>query len=299
MPTTELTFEIPEFYDLYMTCHIHGWINLAPFSWDNDNGILRLAMDADGESVDIDVKQAGAVLEASVCSRGKLNRPSLRGVRAALRRSLGLEMDVSGILAKAEKVGPEYATLVKKGAGRLLRAPTLWEDAAKTLFTTNCSWSLTKKMCNSLCSEAFSSPTPSGAHPFPSPREMTRFPEEELKERIPVGYRAGFLSALAERFAADPSLENLETNRFSYKAADQIVRRSKGFADYACAHLLVLAGYFHKIPIDTVATAWLKENHRVRKPASFIKRHYGKWGPYKWWGFKLEKMIAGRNWLGD
>ncbi len=282
-----------------MTCHVHGWKNLAPFSWDEDRRVLCFAVGVHDESMDIEVRRTGGVLVAIATSHGKLTRVALRGIRAALARCLCLEMDVSGILARAHKAGPAYAALVKKGAGRLLRAPTLWEDAAKTLFTTNCSWSLTKKMCASVCSESFSSPTPSGAYPFPPARKLAELSSEELKERIPVGYRATYLSALAERFTGDPLLENLETAGYDYETADKIVRRSKGFADYACAHLLVLAGYYQKIPVDTVVVSYLKRNHRVRKPASFIKRHYGKWGPYKWWGFKMEKMIARQNWLGD
>ncbi len=298
MTRTKLTFDCPEFYDLYMTCHIHGWKYLAPFSWDDDKNALRFAAEAAGASVDIEVKQAGERVEAVVASHDKLKRAALNGVRGVIQRCLGLEVDVSGILDRARKVGPEYVALVKKGAGRLLRAPTLWEDAAKTLFTTNCSWSLTRKMCDSVCSEEFSSPAPSGAHPFPLPRKLAAFSPGELKIRLPVGYRAGYLADLAERFARDPLLENLEAAGFDYRAADEIVRRSRGFADYACAHLLVLAGYFREIPIDTVVVSYLKKNHRVRKPASFVKRHYGKWGPYRWWGFKLEKMIARQNWLG-
>ena len=39
------------------------------------------------------------------------------------------------------------------GAGRMLRSPTAFEDAVKTLCTTNCSWSLTKVMVGKLVSE--------------------------------------------------------------------------------------------------------------------------------------------------
>ena len=42
-----------------------------------------------------------------------------------------MDLDISPVLKTAEKAGPEYVQLIKKGAGRLLRSPTLWEDAAK------------------------------------------------------------------------------------------------------------------------------------------------------------------------
>jgi hypothetical protein len=63
--------------------------------------------------------------------------------------------------------------------------------------------------------------------------------------------------------------------------------------------MLILTGYYAKIPVDTVVVSYLKENHRVRKPQSFIDRHYRKWGKYKWWGMKLEKILLQKNWLGD
>ncbi len=72
MRRTTLTFDCPEFYDLYMTCHMHGWKNLAPFSWDEDNQALRLALGVDGASMDIEVKQSGAVLHARVISGVKM-----------------------------------------------------------------------------------------------------------------------------------------------------------------------------------------------------------------------------------
>jgi N-glycosylase/DNA lyase len=181
----------------------------------------------------------------------------------------------------------------------MLRSPTLWEDAAKTLFTTNCSWSLTKKMCAALCSERFVPSTPSGTHPFPPPQPIAACPPEKLKDIAPVGYRAAYVKALADRFITDPYLHNLESDGLDYRSADNIVRDLLGFADYACAHLLVLAGYFDKIPIDTTVVSFLKENYRVRKPHSFVARHYRKWGSDRWWGYKLDRMNTNQHWIGD
>jgi thermostable 8-oxoguanine DNA glycosylase len=164
MARATITIRCPEFYDLYMTCHVHGWINLAPFAWADEKHVLRFAA---------------------------------------------------------------------------------------------------------------------------------------LVDHQPVGYRAAYLKALAEVFAHASPFEAVEKNRCDYKAADKLFRQLKGFADYAAAHLLLLAGYYNEIPVDTVVVAYLKKNHHVRKPKSFIDRHYRKWGKFKWWGYKLEKMLNHQNWLGD
>ena len=294
-----IRFESPKYYDLYMTCHAHGWKNLAPFQWCNESKTLAFPIFLSGNSVNVEVCQERAAIKTILLSGKELNESELSQCRKAIIRTLGLDTDTSGLLLIAEQIGPEYAHLIRKGAGRLLRAPTLWEDAAKTLFTTNCSWALTRKMCKSVCSERFSTRTPSGSYPFPPPQKIAEYSPEKIQTLMPVGYRAEFLIGLSKRFCVDPNLNDLELNGFGYRKADATVRSLKGFGDYAVAHILVLTGHFDKIPVDSVVVSYLKNNYRVRKPNSFIKRHYRKWGKYQWWGLKLEKMLKRQNWLGD
>jgi hypothetical protein len=294
-----IQFVYPENYDLYMTCHSHGWKNLAPFSWDDKTGTLHFSLVIDKSSMDIECRQVRSKIECRILAHKKLSASRLNTAGKMIHRSLCLGVDTRPLMEKAERVAPEFGALVRKGAGRLLRAPTLWEDAAKTLFTTNCTWALTQKMCRALCREDFVPPTPSGACPFPHPQTLTAYLPEQLKKLAPVGYRARYLTALAERFKKDPYLENLESDGHDYLAADRIVRSFQGFADYGCAHLLVLAGYFDRVPVDTTVVSFLKKNYRVRKPLSFIERHYRKWGKNRWWGYKLDRMLAGQNWIGE
>jgi hypothetical protein len=298
MNKTTITLKCSVNYNLQTTCNAHGWNQLAPFFWDDGTGVLSLAVLIGDTSLDVSVRQSGMSAKATITSLRPLDTDVRNRLRKMLRRCLGLDVDTSRLLAKAKTVGPDYAGLVRAGAGRLLRSPTLWEDAVKTLFTTNCSWSLTKRMCTAVCSDIFSPATPSGVHPFPPPRRLSAYASDHLKTLIPVGYRADYLTELAERFLHDPELSGLETREYDYSAADEIVRRSKGFADYACAHLLVLAGYYHRIPVDTTVVAFLKKNHRVRKPASFITRHYRTWGADMWWGYRLERMLVRENQSG-
>jgi 3-methyladenine DNA glycosylase/8-oxoguanine DNA glycosylase len=295
----QLIFRIPPHYCLNMTCHAHGWKNLAPFKWSDESKSLSFAAIIGENPVDIEVIQSGGSLKTTLRSHRKLDSKSLGEVRQVTTRSLDLDTETDNLLKVAEKFGEDYVKLIENGAGRMLRAPSLWEDAAKTLFTTNCSWSLTKKMCESACSGRFSKPAPSGLCPFPSSETLSKYSAQDIRKLIPVGYRANYLIELAERFSDDPLLGDIETNGYNYTEANKYVIRSKGFGDYACAHLLVLAGYFDKIPVDTVVVSFLKKNYQVRKPESFIKRKYGKWGEYMWWGFKLDKMLKRQNWLGD
>ena len=286
-----LSFECPSFYDLRMTCYSHGWRYLAPFLWCEDTQSIRFAAMMDEFPVDIECSQNKETVHANVSSHRELSTEQEADVRCMIRRALGLEINTIHLLKKAEKVNPEFAKLIRNGAGRMLRSPTLWEDAAKTLFTTNCTWALTQKMCDSFCSARFTPQTPGGIHPFPKPETIAGYSADQLKQIVCVGYRAGYVTELAQRFVEDPLLDNLESDGYDYPAADRIVRSLKGFADYACAHLLVLAGYFDKIPVDTTVVSFLKENYRIRKPHSFIARHYRKWGRDRWWGYQLERML--------
>jgi N-glycosylase/DNA lyase len=291
MPTVACRFTCPPHYDLNVTANAHGWRWLAPFAWDVQKPRLHLACWAGEKAVDVSCTQKGDTVEARLTSRQKLTKDERRDAREQVKRALGLNVDTAPLLEVARGIDGTCARLVERGAGRLLRAPTLWEDAAKTLFTTNCSWALTVKMASALCSSRYSEATPSGAFPFPMPRSIARLKESSLRKNVPIGYRAPYLVAIAKRFNDDPHLGQLESGAEDFETVFERVKEFTGFGHYAASHLLVLAGYAHEIPVDTIVTAYVKRAHRARKPHSFVQRHYKQWGRYRWWGMKLERMI--------
>lgn len=282
-----------------MTCHAHGWKNLAPFSWNDQTKSINFGIFLSDIPVDISGKQIDSTIKIRLSSHKQLSQIQIEKSKKIVIRALSLNTDTTGLLRIAEKINPDIANLVRGGAGRLLRSPSLWEDAAKTLFTTNCSWALTKRMCGAICSPIFSNATPSSIYPFPLPQEIAVHSPETIKNLMPIGYRAEYFLALSENFAKDPFFENIESSGYTYKEAYSLVNKLKGFGEYGTNHVLVLCGYYDEIPIDSVVISYLKRNHRVRKPASFIDRTYRKWHQYKWWGLKLEKMLNHQNWLGD
>jgi len=133
-------------------------------------------------------------------------------------------------------------------------------------------------MCEAVCSDRFVLPTPSGRYPFPPPETFIDYSEDELKEIIPIGYRAGYFIKLARSFHKDPDIGGLEKNEMPFEEAFKLAKSLAGFGPYASAHLLLMAWYYNEIPIDTVETAYLKKWHRVRKTRAFVDRYYGKWG---------------------
>ncbi len=299
METYLFEFKCPPNYNLLATCHTHGWVQLSPFNWNYETNAITFCLSLNKHSIDIEAKQFGNKIIVKIKSHSTLNKIERSKTRSAIIRSLSIDIETDQLRKIAKKVGHEYEALIKKGAGRLLKSPTLWEDAAKTLFTTNCSWALTKKNCEAVCSKEFTSSTPSGRYPFPPPESFRNYSENQIKKVIPIGYRASYFLQLAKTFSENPDLNGLERNGLDFKSAFRMVSQLKGFGPYASTHILIIVGYYGKIPIDSVVTSYLKHNYRVRNPNSFIERHYRNWGPFKWWGLKLEKMLKHQNWLGD
>lgn len=290
MKTHRIRYATPRYYDLATTCHMHGWRHLAPFAWDDTRHTLTFTCLTDGEAVDVVAVQHQRAVAVTVLSHNGLRSGTKRRLDAMVRRSLGLDVDTTALLAVARRAGSGSAPLIRRGAGRLLRSPTLWEDAAKTLFTTNCSWALTERMCAGMCSERLSASSPLGRHPFPSPARIAPLPPARLRAMLPVGYRADALQALAATFARDPSLGGLETGVLDYPRAVATVLALKGFGPYASAHLLLLANYSDAIPMDSVVGSYVRQHFRTRNPQAFLARRYEAWRPFRWWGYKIERM---------
>ena len=69
---------------------------------------------------------------------------------AAVRRMLSIDSDL-GEFYSAMSAHEGYQWLEAERCGRILACPSLWEDLAKVLLTTNCSWSQTINMARQLC----------------------------------------------------------------------------------------------------------------------------------------------------
>src|SRR5687767_5549376 len=128
----------------------HGWRQLAPFSYDELTNtlsyVLRLST---GRVIELKFHDAtdGVLVEAE-----KLDKLEKKEVVDTVTWMFGLDLDFSRFYSAA-RGEPKLARAKKLSLGRLLRAPTLFEDVVKTILTTNTLWAATRNMTRKLVDE--------------------------------------------------------------------------------------------------------------------------------------------------
>ncbi len=170
---------------------------------------------------------------------------------------LRLNEDLCGFYTLAAQ-DPELSW-VTRGAGRLVRDATVFEEVVKTLCTTNCSWSATIRMVSALVEllgeRAPGAPEtgPSG-RAFPTPEAMAGVGEEFYKDVARCGYRGKYLLALARSVAGgDLDLESLDAEPEELPD-DELERRLlalPGVGPYAAAHVMMLLGRYSRLVLDS------------------------------------------------
>jgi N-glycosylase/DNA lyase len=178
----------------------HGWYDLPPFELDQSawaiatvvaladgGGARRITMREDG---------GGVVLE----SPGAADAETRRALMSAGRRILALDVDLSEFHESVAR-DPRFVWIARTGTGRMLRAPSMFEDVVKLVLTTNCSWAFTKKMTTALVAR-YGETTPDGARSFPTAARLARVTERTFREAIRAGYRAPYLASLARQVAS-------------------------------------------------------------------------------------------------
>lgn len=269
-------------FDFERTVLSHGWLMLPPYSWDDGSGtlgyvyqsaagdVLRLRMRAtsDGVAVDSpDCELAGAGLREQVAS--------------AVRRMLNIDWDLSAFYT-AMKAHPGYEWLEAQRRGRILIAPSLWEDLAKVLLTTNCNWAQTVNMCQQLCRLGAPHPKVCDCYAFPTAEGIAALDFETFAEQVRAGYRSAYLHELARKTA------EREINLDAWLALDgddffRAVKSLKGFGDYAAGTIARMVGHFDRIAIDTACHTMFAERHNSGDKGSVndIKAHYQRFGRWR------------------
>ncbi len=257
----KLRLAVPEPFDLRLMLFSHGWVDLPPHAWDAESGVLRTALRVARRPVSVAISQRKAALH--VVAEPELDVTARAELRASLRRMLRLDEDLSEFwgLCVAE---PSFEWVARRGAGRLLRAPTLFEDLAKLLMTTNCSWAATRNM-SARITEALGEKAPAGLVAFPSPTRCAKKNADFYRDVVRMGYRAPFFVELARGFA-DGSLDDAHFDPRRVEAAE--LRRRllalPGFGPYAAGQALRLLGCYEDSRARLLVSRQARPPHQER-----------------------------------
>jgi 3-methyladenine DNA glycosylase/8-oxoguanine DNA glycosylase len=279
-----LTIPAGKDFSFWRTVFSHGWCALPPFYVNRHDGLLtRVYTLHDGRNCSLQLKECPAGIRVSVPADVKMDRKS----RADLARNIGacfrVDEDFTGFYREARR-HPDFRWVATSHAGRLLRAPTVFEDVVKMICTTNCSWSLTEVMVGNLC-KIFGEPVGEDLYSFPSPAAIADSTDRFLRSGIRSGYRSSYLLELSRRVAGGGL--DIESWRSSDMPTEELfleVRSIKGVGPYAAGNILKLLGRYDYLGIDSWSRAKFFEIHRNgRKSADrAIDRHYERFG--KWRG---------------
>jgi len=275
---------IPNNYSLERTILCHGWVFLDPFRY--EAGVLSFAFTSDsGVCHFVSVKQFENRVQ--VASSGKLSDAALQQVA----RVIATDELTERLMQTAKKLSKGAYDLVRSGSGRMLKSPTLWEDLAKTLLTTNCNWRKTQSMVTNLCAEfGF---VVEGVSAFPTASIIAEADDDSLKG-CGLGYRVGYLKALAKMCDCG-ALDECEADVSTEKRVE-LLNSVKGFGHYSVSHALVLLRDYSRIPIDSDSTAYLK---KLGFEGKAMHDAYASWDKYRFWGYKLGRIARKMNWIGD
>ncbi len=273
--------ETPPGFSFKHTVQSHGWYDLPPYDLDAENERLTYVFrdpKTGKAGTGIVNGEPGKVRIEMADGRAKTDAAILRDVKHLLR----LDDDLGGFYESlaAEK---RLAWVSDKGAGRLMRSPTVFEDLVKTICTTNCSWSLTKKMVTNLV-DKLGDTASDGRKAFPTPQAMADRDEAFYRHEIRAGYRSPYFAELAEAVAGgnlDP--ETWVQSELPTADLKKQIKSVKGVGDYAAELMLRLVGRYDGLALDSWVRGQFYKKHNRNKPCNDkkIEKFYKRFGTWR------------------
>lgn len=274
-------------YDFHGCIHGHGWVWLDPFA-PTEDGFRRILQLSSGKVVEAEVTAAkadqGVVVRVHVDAA--LSPEEEDEATSHVRWMLRLDEDFSEFYRLCREKGEGYEAAV--GRGRLLRSPTLFEDAIKVLFTTNTTWRQTKQMvARTIAGLGPPLPADPEARAFPTPETVVDAGEGFFADEVRAGYRAPAVIGLAER--AD-ELAELEDSELPTPELRKRLLSFRGLGPYSAATLLMLLGRYDDMPIDSEARAFAARHYfDGERPADAdIHALYEDWGRWTYLAYALD-----------
>ncbi|KAM3283598.1 hypothetical protein P3S67_022396 [Capsicum chacoense] len=266
----------------------HGFFMMAPNDWDpSTKGFsrpLRLADSITSAMTTISQPPRKDHLVVKVYGSSVLFLEDERAIQSQVMRMLRLSVKDEQDVGHFHKLHPDAEA---KGFGRLFRSPTLFEDVAKSLLLRFCPWKTSLDLAKALCDlqrKKFMSKRKIGD--FPSPQELASFREEELKRKANFGFRAKDLIMLAKQ-VVDRKIDLSKFEKYDADARTFNVNIN-GAGPFTTHTIMMCAGYYGNIPIDSETVRHMKEFHglniKKRKKESLspkIQQFYKHYHPFE------------------
>ncbi len=185
---------------------------------------------------------------------------------------------------------PKYRWIAKLKAGRMLRAPSVFEDIVKMICTTNCSWSLTETMVNNLTGE-LGKRFDGSINSFPTPQALAGATEQFLRKNIKAGYRSPFLLEFAKKVADNTlTVEQWRSSELPTDVLFKELHSIKGVGEYAAGNILKLLGRYDYLGLDSwVRGKYYEMYHKGRAVNdNTIARRYEQYGQWRGLFFWME-----------
>jgi 3-methyladenine DNA glycosylase/8-oxoguanine DNA glycosylase len=282
-------------FNFLSVVHSHGWVQLAPFRFEEASGSLFYTDRLSDHRV-LEYRMSAAPQGVRVSVNGTLNKAEQSEVKEKITWMFGLDQDFSSFYKVARRE-PKLRKAEKLARGRVLRSPSFFEDVVKTILTTNTLWGATKRMnLNLIASFGDSMPVTlsagriqtklkvEGPKAFPAPDKIAASTPAFIKEKVRVGYRAPALHELAVRVSSgELDLESYKTSSLSTLDLRRELLKIRGVGPYAAANLLMILGRHDFIPIDSwalkmVSHEWYRGKAVTSKQ---VEKRFEKWGEYK------------------
>lgn len=288
------SLSVPSNFNFWRTVYSHGWCSLPPFEVVKETTQLKRVLQfSSGKIVLVAVSQpATGKLVVEVQNHTSVLLSERKALVKQVKSMLRLDEDFSEFYGEAKRHS-SFRWVLKTGAGRLLRAPTVFEDVIKMMCTTNCSWALTETMVGNLCKKLGDRLEVTGyrCFTFPKPEAIADCTEKFLRKEIRAGYRAPLLLELAKRITKGGlDLELWRERELPTGELFKEVRSVKGIGPYAAGNILKLLGRYDYLGIDSWSRKKFFELHKNGRTTSdnVIEKFYEPFGKWKGLFFWLD-----------
>jgi 3-methyladenine DNA glycosylase/8-oxoguanine DNA glycosylase len=280
---TQISVTTPINFNFGAILNSHGWERLAPFSLNKQHQILTRIERLPSQLSQLEITH-GDRLDVMVHSETQLTKEDKAYVTEFIAYCFAFNWDMSRCYAKVTN-DSTYRFIKVEQLGRLLLAPSMWENLVKTLFLTNTHARHTTAMAAKFCALG----DPFGEkYAFPTPEQVLAKTVNELEKQTGTGYRAKYIRSLADAIASGFDPESLRNPALSYEDIYEQVRSLRGFGSYSASYILKLLGRFERISIDTVIRRYFKEMTGQKNATDDdIDAYYARFGEFKglvaWW----------------